>query len=103
MFFLILRRLFTVVKKHYEETNNETYICCDCCCYVNRCARIAQGEPEIKYHIKYIDSTDETHNDLKELQYARRLINLPNIRMILTTCQSLLSKKEDNNFFKKAN
>ena len=63
---------------------------------------IAQEEPEIKYHIKYIDSTDETHNDLKNFnmqnnksaKYKNDSYNTPKF---------FIKEKETNNFFKKAN
>ena len=64
---------------------------------------LAQGEPEIKYHIKYIDSSDETRNDLKNFnmqstdksgKYKNDSYNMP---------KYFINGKKTDNFFKKAN
>jgi uncharacterized protein YxeA len=64
---------------------------------------MAQQEPEVKYHIKYVDSTDETHNDLKNfnLQGDNKSAKYKNDSY--SAPKFFIKEKETNNFFKKAN
>ena len=64
---------------------------------------IAQEQPEIKYHIKYIDSTDETHNDLKNFNMQGDDKSAKYKNDSYNTPKFFIKERETNNFFKKAN
>ena len=64
---------------------------------------MAQEEPEIKYHIKYIDSTDETLNDLRNFNMQGDDKSAKYKNDSYSTPKFFIEEKETNNFFKKAN
>jgi hypothetical protein len=64
---------------------------------------MAQQEPEIKYHIKYIDSTNDMHNDLKDFNMQRDDKSAKYKNDSYTTPKLFIEEMEINNFFKKAN
>ena len=66
---------------------------------------LAQDSQDIKYHIKYVDSTETIHNNLKEfnLKPADKPANAKYKNDSYNTPKFFIKEKETNNFFKKAN
>ena len=63
----------------------------------------AQDEPNIKYHIKYIDSSEETYNDLTNFNMQKNDKAVKYKNESYDTPKFFIKDKETNNFFKKAN
>ena len=66
---------------------------------------LAQDSQDIKYHIKYVDSAETIHNNLKDFN-LKRVDKPANAKYKNDSYQLpklLIKEKEANNFFIKAN
>ena len=64
---------------------------------------LAQTPQDIKYHIKYVDSVDTIHNNLKDFNLQRDDKSAKYKNDSYNAPKFFIKEKETNNFFKKAN
>lgn len=64
---------------------------------------LAQDAQDIKYHIKYVDSVDTIHNNLKDFNLQRDDKSAKYKNDSYSMPKFFIKDRETSNFFKKAN
>ena len=64
---------------------------------------LAQNEPDIKYHIKYVNSEKQTDNDLRNFNMQKNNKAVKYKNESYSTPKFFIKGEETDNFFKKAN